>query len=399
MSTATALSARAATRELDRRGLGALSFGHLGADLCQGAVPALIPFLVRDRGLDYASASVLVLVMTATSSLLQPLFGQFADRVLLPWMAPIALLVAGGGLALTVLSHDYGAMIAFIALSGIGISAFHPEAARRANHAAGARRATGMSYFSAGGNAGFALAPAIITPLVLAFGIRGAAFAAIVPTAAALVLSATMPHLLKLEAHGAAHRCNQAAGGDLWGPFSRVAGAAASRSSVYFGLQTFLSSFLIASHHFSAGAANAALTVLLVSAALGTLVGGRLADRIGRVPVLIGGMAALAPLVLSLLIGNTLLAYVFAAFVGFFYGISFSGTVVLGQEYLPNRLGVASAITLGAAMGVGGLAAALLGPLADSVGLTTVIIVIAALPLPGLGLALSLRHVHPAAGA
>jgi FSR family fosmidomycin resistance protein-like MFS transporter len=73
---------------LDRRGLGALALGHLGADLCQGTIPALLPFLVHQRGLSYSAASALVLVMTATSSLLQPLFGHVADRRGLPSMAP-----------------------------------------------------------------------------------------------------------------------------------------------------------------------------------------------------------------------------------------------------------------------------------------------------------------------
>jgi MFS transporter, FSR family, fosmidomycin resistance protein len=63
---------------------------------------------------------------------------------------------------------------------------------------------------------------------------------------------------------------------------------------------------------------------------------------------------------------------------------------VMGQEYLPNRLGIASGVTLGLSIGIGGLGAALLGVVADAYGLRTALEVVAVLPLPALALALTL---------
>jgi FSR family fosmidomycin resistance protein-like MFS transporter len=77
--------------------------------------------------------------------------------------------------------------------------------------------------------------------------------------------------------------------------------------------------------------------------------------------------------------------------------MSFSVSVVMGQEYLPSRLGIASGVTMGFAIGVGGIAAAILGMLADAAGLETVLWTIAALPLLGLVLALPLP-LTPAEG-
>jgi FSR family fosmidomycin resistance protein-like MFS transporter len=106
----------------------------------------------------------------------------------------------------------------------------------------------------------------------------------------------------------------------------------------------------------------------------------------------------LPPLILSLVLDFSGVAFVLAALVGFIYGLSFTSAVVLGQECLPARLGLTSAVTLGAAMGAGGLVAALLGPLGDGVGLTAVMLVIAALPLPALALSILFRRLgspHP----
>jgi MFS transporter, FSR family, fosmidomycin resistance protein len=106
--------------------------------------------------------------------------------------------------------------------------------------------------------------------------------------------------------------------------------------------------------------------------------------------VLIGSIALQLPLLLAFLVSGSVVAGVLLAAIGFVTIMSFSVTVVMGQEYLPGRLGLASGVTLGAAIGLGGVAAALLGVLADAAGLSAVMWTIALLPIPGLLFALSL---------
>jgi MFS transporter, FSR family, fosmidomycin resistance protein len=384
---------------IDRRGISVLACGHGCVDLAQGAVPALLPFLVHHRGYSYAAASALVLAMTITSSLIQPLFGHLADRRSLPLLLPGGVLLAGLGVALAGVTSSYPLTFATVALSGVGIGAYHPEAARYANYVSGDRRASGMSFFSVGGNVGFALGPILVTPLVLAFGLPGTVWLAVPFAAVGGWLAVALPHLLAFrpDRGPATHAGRAPAGEDRWGPFGLVAGVAGLRSGAYFGLQTFVPAYFIAHHGTSTGVANAALTALLVAGALGTLVGGRLADRIGRRPILIGCMAVLTPLIALVLVAGEAGGFVLLAFVGFFTVGNFSITVVLGQEYLPNRIGIAAGVTLGAAVGVGGVTAALLGILADHAGLTAVMGVIALLPLPALACALLLPREARAA--
>jgi FSR family fosmidomycin resistance protein-like MFS transporter len=308
---------------------------------------------------------------------------------------PIGLLVGGTGIALAGVVPTYPLTLAAITISGIGVAAFHPEAARYANYVSGSRRASGMSVFAVGGNAGFALGPLLVTPLILTIGLGGTTWLGTLPTLAALLVASELRRLARLrpasriikpptgaEAPGLA--------GDRWGAFARLAGVAAGRSGVYFGLQAFIALYFI--HHLGTSTAegNAALIVIVIAGAVGTIVGGHAADRLGRRLILVGCLAVLTPLLALLMAAGPMAGLILLALIGFFCVGNFSSTVVLGQEYLPGRIGISSGITLGAAIGTGGLITAGLGILADHAGLTAVMLVIAALPLPTVALALTL---------
>lgn len=380
---------------IDRRALGSLAFGHAAADLCQGAVPALLPFLIAARGYSFAAAGVLVLAATIGSSIVQPVFGALSDRLTLPWLMPVGVLVAGVGVALIGLMPSFGLTVAVTTISGLGVAAFHPEGARYANYSSGERRGTGMSLFSVGGNSGFALGPVLVTPAVLLFGLSGTLVLLILPAVASVVLVRELAHLGRrrraaARAEAAKEAKDEGAGTDRWGPFSRLGGVIALRSGVYFGLQAFVPLWFI--HHLgtSKTAGNGALTAMLIAGAVGTLAGGRLVDRIGRRPVLLGSCALQLPLLVAFVLSGSAIAAALLAVIGFVTIATFSVTVVMGQEYLPRRLGVASGVTLGLAIGIGGLEASALGVLADAAGLEAVMWTIAALPIPALLLALTL---------
>lgn len=371
--------------------MAALSAGHLFTDVNQGAVAALIPFLVSERGISLAAAGTLVLAATVSSSIVQPLFGVFSDRKPLPLLMALGVLVAGVGIALVGVAPSYPLILVCVVLSGIGVAAFHPEAARFANYVSGSGRARGMSFFSVGGNAGFALGPVLVTPLVLGFGLPGTLLLAVPAVLMAGVLLHEQPRLMGFQPAVA----ESGGGGDAdaperWGAFWIMISVVTLRSFVYFGLVSFVAAYYARVLGESVAFGNTALAVMLFSGAVGTLVMGPLADRFGRRAVLGASMLVLPPLVFAFtlsgpLVGTALLALVGAATIG-----TFGVTVVMGQEYLPARLGLAAGITMGLSIGLGGVGAPLLGYLADQSSLTTTMLVIAAMPVPGLLLTLAL---------
>ncbi len=370
-----------------------VSSAHALADCCQAAVPALLPFLIAAKGWGYATASALVLAGTVASSVVQPIFGLLADRRSLAWMMPAGIFLAALFVGLAAIAPSYELTFAAVVASGLGVAAFHPEGSRYANYLSGSRRATGMSLFSLGGNAGFALGPALVTPAVALLGLRGALVITVPAAAVALWVAVELPRLSRFRPArpaASAGGSGRAAPDDDWSAFGRLGVVIAARTFLFWGMLTFVPLYFVDVLHRSKATGNSALVVFLVGGAVGTLVGGRLADRIGRRPVVIGSLTLASPLVLLFLAAPAALATPLLFVIGAAVISSFAVTVVMGQEYLPSRIGVASGVTLGLAIGLGGIGAPLLGLLADAQGLSVALMVAGLLPLIGVAATLTL---------
>src|SRR5579864_7064911 len=173
---------------VNRRILAALSYGHFATDLSQGAIPALLPVFKALFHLSYAGVGFIVLMANISSSVIQPAFGVLSDRIGMRWLMPVGALLAGVGMTLAVLSPHYALTIFLILISGLGVAAFHPEGYRYAGLAAGQRRATGMSYFSVGGNIGYGFGPAAASLALGSAGVHGIGYLLIFSIPAAILL-------------------------------------------------------------------------------------------------------------------------------------------------------------------------------------------------------------------
>ena len=194
--------------------MAALSAGHFATDFANGALPALLPFFVDRFSLSYTLAAALMLASAASSSLIQPLFGAWSDRRGALWLLPTGVAVAGIGIAVAAASPSYWLVLLLVVVSGFGVAAYHPEGSKFAAYASGARRASGMSAFSIGGNVGYALGPIAATPLVVAFGLRGGFLLALPCLAIAAALLAAVPYLNGFAPGGEAHA--RRATGSTW---------------------------------------------------------------------------------------------------------------------------------------------------------------------------------------
>ncbi len=378
--------------------LALLAATHTIDDLYQGAIPALLPFLAIERHYTYAGLTGLTLAATFLSSAVQPAFGVITDRHRLGWLIAVGLLVAGIGVGLSGLGDSYVITWLAIALSGVGVAAYHPEATRTARGVAG-NSTQAMSWFSVGGNIGIALGPVLVTPVLLITGLRGTPLLAVPAVAMAALLAIRRPWR-RAHAAGQAMRAARAADGqadrarpDDWRSFARLTAVVTTRSIVYFGVASLLALFVIHRFHEPTALGSAALTVFVAAGAVGSLTGGWLADRWRRLATIrLGYACAIPALVLLAAAPDVAVAFCAAIVSGLALYLPFAVQVTLGQDYLPNRIGTASGVTLGLAISIGGLAAPLFGLLADSYGLAASLAVLGGLPVLSVALAAGLRE-------
>lgn len=374
---------------MNKRFIALLTSGHFIVDIFQGALPAMLPFLIAERNLSYASAATLVFAANISSSIVQPLFGFYSDRLSMIWTMPVGILFAGIGLALAGILPSYWMIFLSVALSGIGIAAFHPEAAHITNNVSGSKKGTGVSTFSAGGNMGFAVGPVITTSIILLTGLKGTLLLLIPVAVMSCIFFMKLPELHKYRNIPQGHSSdNSLAVKDEWDSFLKLLGAISCRSIVFFGFNTFLPLYWINVFGQSKAAGSTALSILIISGAVSTLIAGRLADRFGHRKVIISGFIALIPLLFIFVHINNVTAATFMLIpMALALYAPFSPMVVYGQKYLPNHMGLASGVTLGLAVSVGGVFAPLLGWISDTYSIHTAISCLTVLPVAAAAIA------------
>jgi FSR family fosmidomycin resistance protein-like MFS transporter len=381
---------------IDRRGMTALSGGHLATDFASGSVPAMLPFFATKFDLSYTLTALLMLATLAASSLTQPLFGLWSDRRGAAWLLPAGIGLAGAGIGLAAVAPSYGLLLLVVFLSGLGIAAFHPEGAKFAVFASGRKRASGMSLFNIGGNTGYALGPIIVTPLVLWLGLGPGGLVASIPVLlGAVVVLIVLPYLSRLRpAEGTASAV--ITGRDDVRAMVILAGVIGLRSVAWFGLLTFVPLWVVSLGNSEADG-NHLLSLMLLAGAVGTLLLGPIADRFGLRRTLLVAQAILTPMILVFVLVGGVVGAMALMVVGICVVGTFGLTMVLSQMYLPQHVGMASGLAIGLAMGLGGVAAVALGGVADAVDLKTALICSAFAPLLGVVLCFFLPAPHPAA--
>ena len=369
-----------------------LALAHLTDDVNQSFIPALLPYLILERHISHETAATLVFWQAVSSSVVQPAIGVIADRRSMPWLIALGILFAGGGVALLGVLPTLPLLFLAALVSGLGVAAFHPEAARFANYVSGEKKASGMRWFTVGGNLGFAFGPAFATAAISLWGMHGTLVAA-VPVS--ILAGVVLLELRRLRTFVPAHVARRArAGRDDWAAFGKLSAFVVLRSMAYIGSVSFVPLFFVEALHTPPAVGDAVLMAFLLAGAAGTIAGGPIADRVGRRPVILWSTSLTALLFGALVVLGPLagmwLAVPWMLVTGFIFVAAQASFVVLGQEYLPNRVGLASGVTLGLAVSLGGAFTPVLGIVADRWGVGASIGTVALLALAATLVALTL---------
>jgi FSR family fosmidomycin resistance protein-like MFS transporter len=378
-----------------RRSLSVLSIGHLTVDVTSGALPAALPFLQHEFQLSYLLLAIVATTYQVTSSITQPLFGLLSDAGTKRFLVPLGVLLAAAGFSAIGLAPTYALLLCAIALAGIGSAMFHPEATKSARFVAGASRATGMAFFSIGGNVGVALGPLVLIGIVAWRGLSGTWIYAIVGLCAAAVVAATGRWIAHAETQwsSASLRLRMRS---RPGAMAVLVAVVALRSVVYSGILVFVPLYSVNVLHHSPAANGPLLFAIMAAGALSTIVGAAIADRTSHRRTMIGSFAFVPPLIAIYVLDPTAVGVAALIAAGGFLIATTTVSVIMAQEFMPNRIALASSLVIGFTSGIGGLGIAALGGVADVAGVGVVLWAIVGAAVAGTAVSFMLPDSAPA---
>ncbi len=373
-----------------------LSLGHLVTDIYQGALPVTLPFLKEKLDLSYTTTGFILMVANFTSSVCQPLFGYYSDRKARGFLLPVGLLCAGIGFALLSVPSTYGAVLALVVITGLGVASYHPEGYRTAHFFTGDRSVTGMAIFSVGGNLGFSLGPILCLYVIQYLGLT-ALPVMVIPALVCTVIVLGLRKTIAAPAVGGGGKMRTAdeARASTYLSLAMVIAIVVMRSWTQMGLLSYIPFYYINYLKGDPLFAGKLVFIFLACGAVGTLAGAPVADRWGhrrfvRVTMLLSTL--ILPAMFIPFVQQSYLLFVVLGVQGMILVSTFSVTVVMAQKLLPHRLGVASGLMVGFAIGTGGLGVTILGLVADTFGVPAALESICLLPFTGFLLSLGLRY-------
>ena len=344
-----------------------LMLGHLTVDMYVGVLPVLYPLLTEKFDLKLSTVGLVALAYSGMASLSQPLFGWLADRYGTR-MIGLALMWTAATFAILGFVPTFSTLIAVAALAGIGSGAYHPMGALNASAVIEpAQRNTAMSIYVTGGTLGVAIGPLIGAALFTLMGIHGT-LAMVIPGMAIAIWMLFEMRTISQRVVRRPRRGAVVLAPIPRGPIAVVVGMMMLRSWTMFGIQSFIPTWY-KELGYHASFYSALATTLLLTSALGTIGSGSLADRFGRRILLIISSMLSVPSVLLFAQFPGWPAFGSAALIGLLAASTGPLLLVIAQQLMAGRAGMASGLILGLGFVMGAIGVPIMGAIADTYGI------------------------------
>ena len=367
----------------------ALSVAHLLNDLLQSMIPALYPLIKETYRLDFMQVGLITLAFQVTSSLLQPLLGYVTDKR--PW--PYAMVAGMGatlvGLLTLAFAASYAMVLLAAALVGLGSAVFHPEATRMARHAAAGRQGLAQGLFQVGGHAGYAIGPLLAAAIVVPRGQASLAWFSIVVLVAMTLMSWTASRYSAFrrsqrKGHGEEIARHGLSRGRVLFAMAILVLLLVSKNGYNAAFTSYYTFYLITRFEITVQLSQIMLFAYLAVSTFGVIIGGMVGDRIGRDRVIWISIVGSLPFALLLPHADLFWTGVLSVIISFVMASAFSAILISAIDLVPHRVGLVGGLFYGLSFGLAGIAAAVLGALADRVGIVEVFRICAWLPALGL---------------
>jgi FSR family fosmidomycin resistance protein-like MFS transporter len=368
--------------------LAGISFSHFLNDTMQSLIASVYPILKESYSLDYTQIGLITLAFQFTASLLQPVVGHMTDRKAQPFSLALGMGFTFFGLLLLSVATRYPIILVAAALVGLGSAVFHPESARIARLASGGRFGFAQSVFQLGGSFGTSMGPVLAALIVVPFGQPSIAWFSSIAFLAIVILWRIgvwyKPQIASRKFPAPKAHPDAPSSGRVRIALLVLVALLFSKQLYVSSLSSYYIFYLIDKFGVSTQGAQFYLFIFLAANAVGAFFGGPLGDRFGRKYIIWLSILGALPFTLALPYAGLYASAALTICIGLIISSATSSIIVFAQELMPHRFGMISGVFFGVAFGIGGLGAAVLGRVADHMGIAFVYQICAFLPAIGL---------------
>jgi len=370
----------------------ALGGAHLLNDLISSMIPAMYPLLKEAYRLDFTRVGLITLAFQVTSSLLQPVLGFVTDHKPWPYAMVAGMAATLSGVVGLACAGNYAMVLVSVAMVGLGSAVFHPEATRMARHAAAGQHGFAQGIFQIGGHAGYAIGPLLAAMVVVPRGQTSIAWMSVVALAAMVLMAWTGARYSEMRRSQIAATAKRPAGTaepilsgrPVLMAMTVLIVLLLSKNAYTAAFTSYYTFYLIEQFGVTVQVSQVMLFLYLLVGALGVMIGGMVGDRIGRHSVIWISILGSLPFALLLPYADLFWTGVLSVVISLIMASAFSSILIYAIDLVPHRVGLVGGLFYGLAFGLGGLAAAAVGALADQIGIIAVFKLCAWLPALGL---------------
>ena len=361
-----------------------LSGAHFINDIYTGVLNPIMPFIAAKIGISMAIATIILTISHIFSSLLQPLFGFFADNIVKRSFIFWGLILSSIFIPLSALAHNPFILVLFIIFGSIGSSLFHPQALGFASKFAQKDSAgKSMAVFVAMGTLGYSMGPVVSSAITQFLGMPKMPLMTFLGIAWALIMFSFVPKLSLSEKVINKINFKTAFKRILTNRKLNILNVIAMLKTMIMSACFILLPFLWKNMGYKPFYIGMALFMFIFAGGIGSLISGHIEKNIGAANVFYISMISTFPLMILFILtcsSHPTLSLGIFVIMGFITMMATPVTMVMAQNVIPEYKSIISGFINGFSWGIVAIAMSLLGFIAEKFGITNVLIFVSIIP-------------------
>lgn len=361
-----------------------LSGAHFINDIYTGVLNPIMPFIAAKIGISMAIATIILTISHIFSSLLQPLFGFFADNIVKRSFIFWGLILSSIFIPLSALAHNPFILVLFIIFGSIGSSLFHPQALGFASKFAQKDSAgKSMAVFVAMGTLGYSMGPVVSSAITQFLGMPKMPLMTFSGIVWALIMFSFVPKLSLSEKVVNKINFKTAFKRILTNRKLNILNVIAMLKTMIMSACFILLPFLWKNMGYKPFYIGMALFMFIFAGGIGSLISGHIEKNIGAANVFYISMISTFPLMILFILtcsSHPTLSLGIFVIMGFITMMATPVTMVMAQNVIPEYKSIISGFINGFSWGIVAIAMSLLGFIAEKFGITNVLIFVSIIP-------------------